>query len=53
VGMSFSIQITDNRLQITDADTACSVPTAYYVPVSADRAEAQKTVDLFRVVFEN
>ena len=67
VGMSFSIQITDyrlqitdnrlqiidNRLQITDADTACRVPTAYYVPVSADRAEAQKTVDLFRAVFEN
>ena len=29
------------------------LPTAYYVPVSADRAEAQKTVDLFRAVFEN
>ena len=53
VGMSFSIQITDYRLQITDENTACSVPTAYYVPVSADRAEAQKTVDLFRAVFEN
>ena len=67
VGMSFAFQITDYRLQITDnrlqiidyrlqitdADTACRVPTAYYVPVSADRAEAQKTVDLFRAVFEN
>ena len=29
------------------------LPTAYYVPVSADRAEAQKTVDLFRLVFED
>ena len=46
VGMSFA-------MQITDTDTACRVPTAYYVPVSADRAEAQRTVDLFRVVFEN
>ena len=53
VGMSFAIQITDNRLQITDADTACRVPTAYYVPVSADREEAQRTVDLFCAVFEN
>ena len=53
VGMSFAFQITDYRLQITDADTACRVPTAYYVPVSADRVEAQKTVDLFRPVFEN
>ena len=46
VGMSFA-------MQITDTDTACRVPTAYYVPVSAYRAEAQKTVDLFRAVFEN
>ncbi len=53
VGMSFAMQITDNRLQMTDAGTACRVSTAYYVPVSADRAEAQKTVELFRAVFEN
>ena len=53
VGFSFAMQITDYRLQITDTDTACRVPTAYYVPVSADRAEAQRVVDLFRPVFEN
>ena len=53
VGMSFAMQITDYRLQITDTDTACRVLTAYYVPVSADRAEAQRVVDLFRPVFEN
>ena len=46
VGMSFA-------MQITDTDTACRVPTAYYVPVAADRAEAQRVVDLFRPVFEN
>ena len=53
VGFSFAMQITDYRLQITATDTACRVPTAYYVPVSADRAEAQRVVDLFRPVFEN
>ena len=46
VGMSFCFKITD-------ADTACRVPTAYYVPVSANRAEAQATVELFRSVFED
>ena len=41
VGFSFSIH---NNSQL---------PTAYYVPVSADRAEAQATVELFRAVFED
>ena len=50
VGMSFAIQSTVNSQQSTDDS---QFPTAYYVPVSADRAEAQKTVDLFRAVFEN
>ena len=50
VGMSFAIQSTVNSQQSTDDS---QLPTAYYVPVSADRAEAQKTVDLFRAVFEN
>ena len=50
VGMSFAIKSTVNSQQSTDDS---QLPTAYYVPVSADRAEAQKTVDLFRAVFEN
>ena len=50
VGMSFAIKSTVNSQQSTDDS---QLPTAYYVPVSADRAEAQKTVDLFRSVFEN
>ena len=41
VGFSFSMH---NNSQL---------PTAYYVPVSADRAEAQTTVELFRAVFED
>ena len=41
VGFSFSMH---NNSQL---------PTAYYVPVSADRAEAQATVELFRAVFED
>ena len=50
VGFSFAIKSTVNSQQSTDDS---QLPTAYYVPVSADRAEAQKTVDLFRSVFEN
>ena len=50
VGMSFAIKSTVNSQQSTDDS---QLPTAYYVPVSADRVEAQKTVDLFRPVFEN
>ena len=50
VGMSFAIKSTVSSQQSTDDS---QLPTAYYVPVSADRAEAQKTVDLFRSVFEN
>ena len=50
VGFSFAIKSTVNSQQSTDDS---QLPTAYYVPVSADRAEAQKTVDLFRAVFEN
>ena len=50
VGMSFAIQSTVNSQQSADDS---QLPTAYYVPVSADRAEAQRTVDLFRAVFEN
>ena len=41
VGFSFSMH---NNSQL---------PTAYYVPVSADRAEAQATMELFRAVFED
>ena len=50
VGFSFAIKSTVNSQQSTDDS---QLPTAYYVPVSADRAEVQKTVDLFRSVFEN
>ncbi len=64
VGFSFAIfyrhEIRDTRHEISDlSDNShlstlnSQLPTAYYVPVSADRAEAQKTVDLFRAVFEN
>ena len=57
VGFSFAIfyrhEIRDTRHEISDLSDNSQFPTAYYVPVSADRAEAQKTVDLFRVVFEN
>ncbi|MBQ8722017.1 MAG: DNA polymerase I [Paludibacteraceae bacterium] len=57
VGMSFAIfyrhEIRDTRHEISDLSDNSQFPTAYYVPVSADRAEAQKTVDLFRAVFEN
>ena len=64
VGFSFAIfyrhEIRDTRHEISDlSDNSqlstlnSQLPTAYYVPVSADRAEAQKTMDLFRVVFEN
>ena len=38
---------------LSDLSENSQLPTAYYVPVSEDRAEAQKTVDLFRTVFEN
>ncbi len=38
---------------LSDLSENSQLPTAYYVPVSEDRAEAQKTVDLFRAVFEN
>ena len=57
VGFSFAIfyrhEIRDTRHEISDLSENSQLPTAYYVPVSADRAEAQKTVDLFRAVFEN
>ena len=57
VGFSFAIfyrhEIRDTRHEISDLSDNSQLPTAYYVPVSADRAEAQKTVDLFRAVFEN
>ena len=57
VGFSFAIfyrhEIRDTRHEISDLSDNSQFPTAYYVPVSADRAEAQKTVDLFRAVFEN
>ena len=56
VGMSFSIhnsQFTIHNSDLSDGSENIQLPTAYYVPVSADRAEAQKTVDLFRAVFEN
>ena len=50
VGFSFAIKSTVNSQQST---VDSQLPTAYYVPVSADRVEAQKTVDLFRPVFED
>ena len=69
VGMSFAIErheTRDTRHELSDlsdlSDTLensqlstfnSQLSTAYYVPVSADREEAQKTVDLFRAVFEN
>ena len=62
VGFSFAIErheTRDTRHEMSDlsdlSDTLenSQLSTAYYVPVSADRAEAQRTVDLFRPVFEN
>ena len=69
VGMSFAmhnVQCTMHNSDLLDGSDQSDLsdnsqlsilnsqfPTAYYVPVSADRAEAQRTVDLFRSVFEN
>ncbi len=69
VGMSFAmhnVQCTMHNSDLLDGSDQSDLsdnsqlsilnsqfPTAYYVPVSADRAEAQRTVDLFRAVFEN
>ena len=62
VGFSFAMhnaQCTMHNSDLLDGSDQSDLsdnsqfPTAYYVPVSADRAEAQRTVDLFRVVFEN
>ena len=63
VGFSFAMhnaQCTMHNSDLLDSSENSQLstlnsqfPTAYYVPVSADRAEAQKTVDLFRAVFEN
>lgn len=48
VGFSFSM----HNAQCTMHNNS-QLPTAYYVPVSADRPEAQATVELFRAVFED
>ena len=56
VGFSFAIErheTRDTRHEMSDLSDNSQLSTAYYVPVSADRAEAQRTVDLFRPVFEN
>ena len=56
VGFSFAIErheTRDTRHEMSDLSDNSQLSTAYYVPVSADREEAQKTVDLFRAVFEN
>ena len=60
VGMSFAMHNVQSDgsdgsdlSDKSDGSENIQFPTAYYVPVSADRAEAQRTVDLFRAVFEN
>ena len=57
VGFSFAVHnVQSDGSDLSDKSDGSEniqLPTAYYVPVSADRAEAQKTVDLFRAVFEN
>ena len=63
VGFSFAMhnaQCTMHNSDLLDSSENSQLsilnsqfPTAYYVPVNADRTEAQKTVDLFRAVFEN
>ncbi len=60
VGMSFAMHNVQSDgsdgsdlSDKSDGSENIQLPTAYYVPVSADRAEAQRTVDLFRAVFEN
>ena len=56
VGFSFAMhnaQCTMHNSDLSDTLENSQLSTAYYVPVSADREEAQKTVDLFRAVFEN
>ena len=57
----FAFDTETTSLDVLDAELVgfsfsmhnAEFPTAYYVPVSADREEAQATVDLFRPVFEN
>ena len=57
----FAFDTETTSLDVLDAELVgfsfamhnAELPTAYYVPVSADREEAQATVDLFRPVFEN
>ena len=57
----FAFDTETTSLDVLDAELVgfsfamhnAELPTAYYVPVSANREEAQATVDLFRPVFEN
>ena len=57
----FAFDTETTSLDVLDAELVgfsfsmhnAELPTAYYVPVSADREEAQATVDLFRPVFES
>ncbi len=53
VGFSFAMHNAQCTMHNVDLLDNSQFSTAYYVPVSADRAEAQKTVDLFRAVFES
>ena len=57
----FAFDTETTSLDVLDAELVgfsfamhnAELPTAYYVPVSANREEAQATVDLFRPVFES
>ena len=57
----FAFDTETTSLDVLDAELVgfsfamhnAELPAAYYVPVSANREEAQATVDLFRPVFEN